>query len=96
MPMDPAAGYVIGNALAALIASYLQQQEKERQRSWERSLRREDWRNRLLERMMPSFGDLYSIAQMEERRRRWSTLENVLKQIFTPYYQSIAGGGGYG
>ena len=94
--MDPGTLYAIGTFLSTLTSAYLQQREGERQRRWERSLRREDWRNRLLERMMPSFGDLYSIAQMERRRRRWSALENVLKQIFTPYYQSIAGGSGYG
>ncbi|RLA80196.1 MAG: hypothetical protein DRG36_03705 [Deltaproteobacteria bacterium] len=79
----------LSRGLLALVEGYLRQQEAKRQRRWAERMRREDWRNRLLERMMPSLEDLYSMARREERRRRWSVLRGTLSQIFTPYYEKL-------
>ena len=79
----------IGRGFQTFVEGYLRQLEAERQKRWVERLRQEDWRNRLLEHMMPSLEDLYFIARREERRRRWSALEGVLKQIFTPYYAGL-------
>jgi len=88
-PKDLALLRAIGRGFQTFVEGYLRQLEAERQKRWVERLRQEDWRNRLLERMMPSFGDLYSIAQMEERRRRWSALRGILNSIFAPYYASL-------
>jgi len=88
-PQDLALLRAFGRGFQTFVEGYLRQLEAEREKRWVERLRREDWRNRLLERMMPSLEDLYFIARREERRRRWSALEGVLKQIFTPYYAGL-------
>jgi len=88
-PKDLALLRAIGRGFQTFVEGYLRQLEAEREKRWVERLRREDWRNRLLEHMMPSFEDLYFIARREERRKRWSALRGILNSIFAPYYAGL-------